>query len=68
MGSSICSIGLEGGTTAGAAADVIGPLEWTPPAEGIRETIEIFRRAAKEGQLDVDRVLAADTGPSSARP
>src|SRR5207237_2290921 len=34
-------------------AAVIGPLDWSPPSEGIRGASAIFRRAAKDGRLDV---------------
>jgi hypothetical protein len=36
----------------------IGKLHWTPLEDGVRETIAIFRDAAKAGKIDVDRILA----------
>ena len=35
----------------------IGPIAWTPLAEGVRRTIEHFRAAARTGTLEVERVL-----------
>jgi UDP-glucuronate 4-epimerase len=37
---------------------VVGPIAWTPLAEGVRHTIEHFRSAVKAGTIDVDRALA----------
>jgi nucleoside-diphosphate-sugar epimerase len=37
---------------------VIGPITWTPLADGVRRTIEHFRAAVKAGTIDVDRALA----------
>lgn len=42
-----------------ALTALIGAHSWAPPVEAVRETIAIFRRAMREGRLDVDRVLAA---------
>jgi nucleoside-diphosphate-sugar epimerase len=39
---------------------LIGVLGWTPPSAAVRETIEIFRQAARDGRLDADRILTAD--------
>jgi nucleoside-diphosphate-sugar epimerase len=36
----------------------LGPIGWTPLAEGVRQTIEHFRAAADAGRLDVDRAIA----------
>jgi nucleoside-diphosphate-sugar epimerase len=37
---------------------VVGPIAWTPLADGVRRTIEHFRSAVKAGTIDVDRALA----------
>jgi UDP-glucuronate 4-epimerase len=42
-----------------ALTALIGAVDWTPPSEAARETIQIFRQAAREGKLDADRILGA---------
>ncbi len=37
---------------------VLGPIEWIPLVDGVRQTVEHFRVAAKTGQLNVERAIA----------
>lgn len=36
----------------------IGPIQWRPISDGIRQTINMFRAAAEQGKLNVDKILA----------
>lgn len=36
----------------------IGPIQWRPVSDGIRQTIDIFRSAAKQGKINIDKILA----------
>ena len=36
----------------------IGRLHWTALEDGVRETIDVFRRAAADGKIDINRILA----------
>ena len=38
--------------------DLLGPIPWRPLREGVRQTIEHFRAAARSGTLDVERAIA----------
>ena len=38
--------------------DALGPIAWTPFAEGVRRTIAHFRAAIEAGTLDIERALA----------
>ncbi len=38
--------------------DAVGPTPWIPLPEGVRQTIEMFRAAAKAGRLNVERAIA----------
>jgi UDP-glucuronate 4-epimerase len=40
--------------------DKLGPVQWTPLTEGIAQSIDLFRRGAARGVIDVDRVLSPD--------
>ena len=42
-----------------AVADAIGGVPFTPLAEGVAATIELFRAAAASGRIDVERALAS---------
>ena len=41
-----------------AVAGALGGFAFTPLAEGVAATIELFRAAAASGRIDVDRALA----------
>jgi UDP-glucuronate 4-epimerase len=41
-----------------AVESLLGPIEWRPLEDGVRDTIEVLRNAAAEGRLDVDRAIA----------
>ena len=45
----------------------IGPLPKTPLEEGIGQTLELFRRLAKEGRLDTSDLDALAAPPAAAR-
>jgi len=36
----------------------LGPVDWTPLSEGVRQTIAQFQTAVKAGKLDVEKMLA----------
>ena len=36
----------------------LGPIEWRPIEDGVRESVEDFRRAVHSGKLNVEKVLA----------
>jgi nucleoside-diphosphate-sugar epimerase len=36
----------------------IGKLHWTPVEDGVRETMAIYRSAAREGKVNADKILA----------
>lgn len=36
----------------------IGPIQWIPLSDGIRQTIDIFRSAASQGKINADKILA----------
>lgn len=36
----------------------LGPIHWIPLADGVRQTVELFRGAAQQGKLNVDKILA----------
>jgi nucleoside-diphosphate-sugar epimerase len=36
----------------------LGPIEWRPLAEGVRQTVEQLRVAAQAGKVDVGRILS----------
>jgi len=37
---------------------LLGPMNWTPISQGVRDTVELFRGAAKQGKVNVDKILA----------
>jgi len=41
-----------------ALQNALGPITWRPMADGVRQTIDILRTAAKAGKVDIDRILA----------
>ena len=41
-----------------AVEEVLGKLRWRSLAEGVRQTVEQFKHAARQKRLDVDRALA----------
>jgi UDP-glucuronate 4-epimerase len=41
-----------------ALQNALGPISWRPMADGVRQTIEHLRSAAKAGKVDVDKILA----------
>ena len=41
-----------------ALNEALGPVAWRPLVQGVRETVEHFRRAIQAGKVDVDRILA----------
>ncbi len=48
-----------------AITDLIGPISWTPLADGVRESIEIMRHAFESGRLNA-QVDDAATGAAAA--
>jgi nucleoside-diphosphate-sugar epimerase len=40
-----------------ALTALLGPMHWTPLDQGVRETIELFRGAAKQGKVNVEKIL-----------
>ena len=38
--------------------EALGPFAWMDLVEGVRQTVDFFRRAVDEGRIDVDRALA----------
>jgi hypothetical protein len=40
------------------AEDALGPANWRPFAEGVRDTIADFRAAVAAGTLDAERAIA----------
>lgn len=46
------------GIDSSALDAALGPLHWTPLAEGVQQTIDCFQAAAKAGKLNVDKILA----------
>ncbi len=51
-------LGIPPGIDDSALVERLGPMQWTPLAQGVRETIEVFRSAAKQGKVNVDKILA----------
>lgn len=47
-------------------AEAIGGFSFTPLAEGVSATLELFRAAAASGRIDVDRALALPVPPVHA--
>lgn len=41
-----------------ALEGLIGKIDWTPLKDGVRRTIEDFRKAAENGKIDVERAIA----------
>lgn len=41
-----------------ALNEALGPIEWTPFTDGVRQTIEHFRAAIDAGTLDIERAIA----------
>ena len=46
--------GVEGG----AVEELLGPLTWRPLVDGVRQTVDHFRAAARAGTLDVEPAIA----------
>lgn len=46
------------GIDSSALDAALGPIQWTPLVEGVRQTIDCFQAAAKTGKLNVDKILA----------
>ncbi len=36
----------------------LGPMNWIPLAEGVRQTIDLFRGAARDGKVNLEKILA----------
>ncbi len=41
-----------------AVEALLGPITWRPLDEGVQDTVEVLRKAAAAGRLDVDRAIA----------
>lgn len=41
-----------------ALDEALGPIAWTPFRDGVRQTIEHFRAALRDGTLDIDRAVS----------
>lgn len=51
-------LGIPQGIDDSALVARIGPMNWTPLERGVRDTINLFRVAAKQGKVNVDKILA----------
>ena len=45
------------GIDGGPLEELLGPIGWRPLGDGVRQTIEDFRAAARAGRLDVERAI-----------